>query len=69
MSTGNFPDLRYSPALLDAARFRAIVLEGALKERGMVGFSPALDVAAAEDVRAYLVQRARQSTQAQPPAN
>jgi quinohemoprotein ethanol dehydrogenase len=68
VSSGTVPDLRFAPVLLDAARFRAIVVEGALRDRGMVGFAPAIGAGEAEDLRAYLVQRARESAQA-PAAN
>jgi mono/diheme cytochrome c family protein len=63
ISTGAIPDLRYSPALLEAAAFRAIVIDGARKDKGMVSFASELGAREAEPLRAYLVQRARESTQ------
>ncbi|HTY94726.1 MAG TPA: PQQ-dependent dehydrogenase, methanol/ethanol family [Steroidobacteraceae bacterium] len=57
-SRGMFPDVRYSGALQNAEAFRAIVLDGALKQNGMVSFKAALSPADAEDVRAYVVGRA-----------
>jgi quinohemoprotein ethanol dehydrogenase len=53
-----FPDLRYSGALQNATAFKTIVLDGALKQNGMVSFQSALSPADAEDVRAYIVGRA-----------
>ena len=57
-SRGLFPDLRYSAALGSQAVFSSIVLEGALKENGMVSFRTALSPEDAEAVRAYMVARA-----------
>jgi quinohemoprotein ethanol dehydrogenase len=57
-SNGMFPDLRYSGALQSADPFQAIVLDGALKQNGMVSFKSALSPADAEDVRSYIVGRA-----------
>jgi alcohol dehydrogenase (cytochrome c)/quinohemoprotein ethanol dehydrogenase len=57
-SRGMFPDLRYSGALQNTDAFQAIVLGGALTQNGMVSFKSALPPADAEDVRAYLVDRA-----------
>ena len=57
-SHGMFPDLRYSGALQNATAFKTIVLDGALKQNGMVSFQSALSPADAEDVRAYIVGRA-----------
>jgi len=58
-SRGLFPDLRYSAALSSREVFSSIVLEGALKENGMVSFRTALSPEDAEAVRAYMVGRAR----------
>jgi quinohemoprotein ethanol dehydrogenase len=60
-SNGAFPDLRYSGALQGADSFQAIVLDGALKQHGMVSFKSALSLADAEDVRGYIVGRANWS--------
>ena len=58
------PDLRYSPAIADAATFKSIVLDGARAEKGMVGFASVLTPADAEAVRAYLVHMALASEEA-----
>jgi mono/diheme cytochrome c family protein len=57
-SVTSVPDLRYSPAIADAATFKSIVIDGARAEKGMVGFAAVLTPADAEAVRAYLVHRA-----------
>lgn len=56
---GVTPDLRRSAVLADAAAWRAIVVDGALAERGMVGFARVLDSAGAESLRHYVVDRAQ----------
>ena len=55
---GLFPELAVSPALNSAELFKAIVLDGVRAQNGMVAFSNVLDAAAAEDVRAYLIDSA-----------
>ena len=57
-SRGMFPDLRYSGTLRQSDAFQSIVLGGALKQNGMVSFQSALSAPDAEDVRAYVVDRA-----------
>ena len=52
-------DLRRSAALTDPDLWNSIVLDGALTENGMVGFSQALGPADAEDLRAYVLKEAR----------
>ncbi len=54
----SMPDLRYSPMLLSSAAFNAVVLDGTLADRGMVGFTPSLDAEGAEDIRAWLLREA-----------
>ena len=58
ISATAIPDLRYAPSLIDAAAFKAIVLDGARKDKGMVSFATVLDAVDAEAIRAYLVSRA-----------
>ena len=58
VSTTAIPDLRYSRAIVDAAAFKEIVLEGSLAPKGMVSFSAVLNGQEAEAVRAWLVQQA-----------
>ena len=56
ISGGVIPDLRASGAIADAGAFKSIVIDGALKERGMVSFAKVLKPADAEAVRAYLIK-------------
>jgi quinohemoprotein ethanol dehydrogenase len=60
VSAGVLPDLRRSLAMESAARWKPIVLDGALKDRGMVSFSKVLTAEQAEAVRAYVVARANE---------
>ena len=57
---GAAPDLRYSPTITDAALFRQIVKEGALKPNGMPPFA-ALSDQELETMRFYLRARAQQA--------
>jgi len=52
-------DLRRSGALRSAEAWRAIVLDGVLKDRGMIAFDTILTPARAEDIRAYVLDQAR----------
>ncbi|MDZ4371354.1 MAG: c-type cytochrome [Phenylobacterium sp.] len=61
-----FPNLAQSPSILEPEGFRAIVLEGALKDRGMAGFDRWLDEADVEDLRAFLLWQARNPPVAAP---
>ncbi len=56
---GVTPDLRYSPMLLDARAWQAVVHDGALKSQGMIGFAPWLDPEEIESVRAFVLSEAR----------
>ncbi|MEX1196595.1 MAG: PQQ-dependent dehydrogenase, methanol/ethanol family [Pseudohongiellaceae bacterium] len=58
LSAGPIPDLRYSATLLDSDVFSAIVLDGVLADRGMVGFSEDIGEEEAESIRAWLLTRA-----------
>ena len=58
ITAGIAPDLRHSQALAKDT-FRAIVLDGALKDAGMAGFAGTLSPTDVEDIRGYLAQRAR----------
>jgi alcohol dehydrogenase (cytochrome c)/quinohemoprotein ethanol dehydrogenase len=59
MFTG-YPDLNYTMALNNAPLFKAIVIDGALKENGMMPFNKSLSAQDAEAVRAYLTYRANE---------
>ena len=52
------PDLRYSNAIVDRDTFKAIVIDGARADKGMVGFGSTLSPEQAEEIRAYLVSLA-----------
>lgn len=60
VSAGIAPDLRHSQALARDP-FRAIVLDGALKDAGMADFAGTLSATDVENIRGYLAQRARQA--------
>lgn len=59
VSTTTVPDLRYSKAIADAAAFKAIVLDGALAAKGMVGFAAMYKPEDAEAIRAYIVSQSK----------
>lgn len=50
-----FPDLKYAAALNSADLFKAIVIDGALQNNGMVSFREMLTVDDAEAIRSYVV--------------
>ena len=58
VSGGVTPDLRHSPLLGDSEAWKSVVLDGVLRERGMVSFKPVLDEAGAEAARAYVIGEA-----------
>ncbi len=58
LSAGVLPDLRRSALLSSDRAWRAVVLEGALTTRGMVGFSSRMDADNVESIRAYVVTEA-----------
>lgn len=68
LSRGMFPDLRYAAAINSAEAFKAIVLNGALTQNGMVSFASALKPEDAEAIRAYIVARAIEAKNAPPRA-
>jgi len=53
------PDLRRSGALADAAVWKSIVIDGALKDNGMVSFARWITPEQAETIRAYMGEQAR----------
>ena len=57
ISVGIVPDLRSSPYLSDDGYFD-IVLNGTLKERGMVSFAPMINREQAAAIRAYVISQA-----------
>lgn len=58
VSSGVIPDLRRSGALASRDAWNAIVIGGALKDRGMISFATYLGDDDAEDLRAYTSGRA-----------
>ena len=64
---GGFPDLRYTPMLQSAQVFKAIVIDGALTENGMLSFGKVLKAEDAEAIRAHLTKVAN-DLKTNPPA-
>ncbi|WP_417320107.1 PQQ-dependent dehydrogenase, methanol/ethanol family [Emcibacter sp.] len=54
------PDLRRSGLLFDEESWKMVVLEGALKENGMVSFAPVISEEEAESIRHYVIMRANE---------
>ena len=54
------PDLRHSGALNSPEAWQQIVHDGALKDMGMVAWSPVLSRAQIENVRQYVIKRANE---------
>jgi quinohemoprotein ethanol dehydrogenase len=52
-------DLRRSGSLQSEDAWRSVVIDGALKENGMLSFAKFLTRREAEDIRAYVLQQAR----------
>ena len=59
------PDLRRSPMISNQGAFAAVVLKGALSNRGMPNFQPYLNETQAEAIRAYLIQQAERGRKLQ----
>ncbi|WOK36080.1 PQQ-dependent dehydrogenase, methanol/ethanol family [Sphingomonas sp. C3-2] len=58
VSGGVTPDLRHSATLADADSWKGVVIDGMLRERGMVSFAPAMDAAQAEAIRHFVIDQA-----------
>jgi mono/diheme cytochrome c family protein len=54
------PDLLRSPVAANPEAWRSVVFDGALADRGMLGFKPWLDALQVEAVRAYVLTQAAQ---------
>ncbi|MEO6186999.1 MAG: PQQ-dependent dehydrogenase, methanol/ethanol family [Steroidobacteraceae bacterium] len=65
---GGFPDLRYSVYLGSDAAFKAVVIDGALTENGMLSFKKVLTAEDAEAIRAHLTRVANNLKANPPPA-
>ena len=63
LSSGVLPDLRRSPAVTSEALWRSIVLDGALQDRGMIGFGERMSAEQAELLRRYVAVQAQQIEQ------
>ena len=61
-----FPDLRYAGALWSADAFKAIVIDGALQDNGMVSFAKVMTPQDAEAIRSYVVTIANEAKNAPP---
>ena len=61
VSSGVLPDLRWSSITSDADAWKTVVLEGALRDNGMVSFADYLNEDDAEAIRAYVVHRAHET--------
>lgn len=57
IGNGFTPDLRVSGALSNADAWRSVVLDGVLRDRGMVSFAKVLKPSDAEAIRAYVTER------------
>ncbi|GGJ51228.1 PQQ-dependent dehydrogenase, methanol/ethanol family [Sphingopyxis bauzanensis] len=57
IGNGFTPDLRVSGTLANAMAWKGVVIEGALKDRGMVSFAKVLTPQDAEAIRAYVIER------------
>lgn len=57
IGNGFTPDLRVSGTLANADAWKSVVIDGALKDRGMVSFTSVLTPADAEALRAYVIDR------------
>jgi PQQ-dependent dehydrogenase (methanol/ethanol family) len=58
------PDLTRSPVAANGEAWRAVVFEGALADRGMIGFKPWLSATQVESIRGYVLAQARAASAA-----
>jgi quinohemoprotein ethanol dehydrogenase len=61
VSGGVTPDLRFSGYIAAKESFAAVLLGGALNSQGMVSFGDQIGAQGAEDIRSFLIKRARKS--------
>lgn len=59
MGGGVLPNLQNSPVLSDADTWKSILIDGALKERGMVSFARVITPEQAQAIRHYVIDEAR----------
>jgi mono/diheme cytochrome c family protein len=62
ISASAIPDLRYSSAIGNAQAWNAIVRDGVLTAAGMVSFADNYSEKETDELRAYLVSRARETS-------
>jgi mono/diheme cytochrome c family protein len=60
------PDLKTSPTIKSQEEFKSVVIDGARRAKGMVGFSAYLTTEQAESIRAYILMEARKVPPAAP---
>jgi len=65
ISSGVLPDLRWSPIGGDSESWKSVVLEGSLRDIGMVAFDDVLSEEDAEAIRAYVVKQAHLAPEAE----
>ena len=58
ISSGLYPDLRWSYVSADTEVWNSVVMEGALVDNGMIGFSDFLSADDSEAIRAYVIDQA-----------
>jgi PQQ-dependent dehydrogenase (methanol/ethanol family) len=58
VGSGVVPDLRYSAVIQSSESWKNIVVDGGLKDHGMVSFAPVLAPPDVEAIRAYVIGRA-----------
>ncbi|MEE4451019.1 PQQ-dependent dehydrogenase, methanol/ethanol family [Novosphingobium resinovorum] len=63
MSGGVLPDLRYSGTLGNQEAWDSVVLQGLLKDQGMVSFAPNYTPAEVNAIRAYVIDQAHKSVE------
>jgi mono/diheme cytochrome c family protein len=65
---GVIPDLRWSQIVANEAAFNSVVIDGTLKDRGMVSFAPVMAAGDTDALRAYITMRSQQSWKEMQPA-
>jgi len=63
MSGGVLPDLRYSVTIADQQTWNLVVLDGALKDQGMVSFKQDYTAAQVNKIRAYVIDQAHKAVE------
>jgi glucose dehydrogenase len=66
VGSGVVPDLRYSAVIQSPESWKSIVVDGGLKDHGMVSFAAVLAPTDVEAIRAYVIGRANDAYSAEP---